>query len=142
MSDATVAGYIRKAIDEFRKTDPKHLKQVDVVIYEQRMLGAFQAAFSGSGSAAAKAKVTKSPKTNPVAAVPSAAPRKGNVAVNVTGGDILTSNCEVMINTTGGDFNLSGTMLHCKINSKESNQMKTKIIGPCTYLIPKLMKYF
>ena len=111
-----MAGYIRKAIDEFRKTDPKYLKQIDMVIFEQRMLGAFQNAFSGSGSLQKKVKAPKMPKSKPTTAPAAAAtfskpalvPTSPKVSVNVTQGDILNSNCEVMINTTGGDFNLTG----------------------------------
>ena len=108
LSDANVARYIKKAIDEFRKTNPKYLKQVDVVIFEQRMLGAFQSAFGGSASAPLKGNAPKITKTKPAVSIPIPAPRRGNVAVRVTSGDVLTSNCEVMINTTGGDFNLTG----------------------------------
>ena len=117
LTEAKVAGYIRKAIDEFRKTDPKYLKQIDMVIFEQRMLGAFQNAFSGSGSSQKKVKAPKMPKSKPTTVPAGAAatfsisasvPPGPKVSVNVTQGDILTSNCEVMINTTGGDFDLTG----------------------------------
>ena len=32
------------------------------------------------------------------------------VTVNVSRGDILTSNCDVLISTTGNNFDLSGTI--------------------------------
>ena len=110
MDDAAAARYVRKAIDVFRKTDPKFLKQINVVVFEPRMLGAFKTAMSGSALAAEKQ--SKSNKAKQVSSLPSFAPapplQRGNVAVNVTGGDIFASNCEVLINTTGNDYNLYG----------------------------------
>ena len=113
LSDANVARYIRKAIDEFRKTDPTFLNQVDVVIFEARMLAAFQNALIGPSHMSNKGPKPRARKSQ-MASVPSTSQstpstsQRGNVTVVVTKGDILASNCEVLINTTGGDFNLTG----------------------------------
>ena len=107
MSDAAVARYIRKAIDEFRKTNPKFLKQIDVVVFESRMLAAFKTAMSSSASAAEKlSKLSKAKQVS--APVPAPSSQRSNIAVNVTGGDIFASDCQVLINTTGSDYNLAG----------------------------------
>ena len=109
MSDAAVARYIRKAIDEFRKTNPKFLKQIDVVVFESRMLAAFKTAMSSSASAAEKlSKSSKAKQVSAPTSVPAPASQRSNIAVNVTGGDIFTSDCQVLINTTGNDYNLAG----------------------------------
>ena len=109
MSDLKVAKFIRKAIDEFRMTNPKYLTQVDVVVFEQRMLGSFQTALTAPST-----KSTKPLQPSVAQPVSNTLPitQNGDVTVNVTGGDILTSNCKVLINTTGGDFNLSGIILY------------------------------
>ena len=106
MSDANAAQYIRKAIDEFRKTDPTYLNQVDVVIFQERMLAAFQSALIGRSVTPSKASKPKpKAKKSEMLSVPTSS---SNVIVNVTGGDILTSTSECLINTTGDDFDLYG----------------------------------
>ena len=73
--------------------NPTVLKQIDVMIYEQRMFPDFQNALS----------------TISVAPQPTSISQRG-VLVEVVSGDVLASNCEVLINTAGGNFNLSGKM--------------------------------
>ena len=113
-SDTEAARYIRKAIDEFRKTDPTVLKQIEVVIYEQKMLATFESALMTSRFAASgvgQPQVGSQPvpvfQPKPASAIPIPT-RSSKIVVNVNPGDILKSKCEVLINTTGDDYDLTG----------------------------------
>ena len=93
-----VAQAINQAIINFKATRPKNLKQIDVVIYEdKKMLASFQNVLTGS--------VSGNPTVPKVASF-----SQDGVTVNVSRGDILTSNCDVLISTTGNNFDLSGTI--------------------------------
>ena len=72
------------------------------MIFDLKLLGAFQNALSGSSSITIKEKASSTSS-----ALPAPHPSK-NVSVSVINGDILKSNCEVLINTTGGDYDLYG----------------------------------
>ena len=90
-----VAQAMDQAIKGFMATNPTVLKRICVVIYENRMLSDFVNAITGSSSSS-NASRPMSLSLN-------------SVNVNVIGGDILTSNCDVLINTTSDCFDLSGT---------------------------------
>ena len=107
MSVSNVAQSFRKAIDEFKRTDPENLRRIDVVIYEKRMVQAFQDALTGQApSKPSQAKQKPASKSAPKAVKKPLFHVRGGV--KVSSGDILSSSCEVLINTTGSDFNLSG----------------------------------
>ena len=100
-----MAQLIRKAIDDFRKLNPKFLKRIDVVIFEEeKMFDTFQAVMRFSALSGAK------PPKYPTSVPTLVAPQSENVVVRVTSGDVLKSNCEVLINTTGDDYDLRGTI--------------------------------
>ena len=91
------------------------MKRIEIVIYEQKMLATFEAIVAQSRFAASGAGQPQigAPQPvpvfhqKPVAALPIPA-RKSKIVVNVNPGDILKSNCEVLINTTGSDYDLTG----------------------------------
>ena len=99
MTDVDVAKSIRQAIDIFQKSNPQHLNQINVVVFEERMLPAFKDTFlmsnSGQPNNASSSKQAVQMQN-----------QIGNVTVTI--GDILTSNCEAIFNTVGSDFNLQG----------------------------------
>ena len=96
MPAAGVAQAVNQAIANFKATNPSFLKQIDVVIYEQKMLNDFKTVVTGSASTASSIPLPTSLSQN-------------GVIVNVTGGDVLTCHCDVLINTTGANFDLTGT---------------------------------
>ena len=106
MTDIEVAKSIRKAIDMFRKSKPKHLNQINVVVFEKKMVPAFKDALLKSTidqpNSASHSKQALQTTPAPVSMQSQAG------SVTVTSGDILVSNCEAMFNTVGSDFNLKG----------------------------------
>ena len=91
-----VAQAFSQAITNFMSTNPTLLKRIDVVIFEQRMLADFQAILTGSGSSSLNTQQ------------PVASSTQNGITVNVSGGDILKSNCDILINTTNDKFDLTG----------------------------------
>ena len=104
MAEDKVAEAFNQAISNFRARSPTQLNQIDVVIFQQKMYAPFHNALSGGGSSIPSPGFLSGP--NPTA--PPMMARSNNVTVNVTSGDILKSNCEVLINTTGDNFDLTG----------------------------------
>ena len=105
---------IKQAIINFTATNPINLKQIDVVIFEQRMLADFQLALTGSPSSQNATVSVDSTAANMPGSLKSSTSKNG-VTVNVLGGDILSSNCDALINTTGKEFDLTSNN-HNKIN--------------------------
>ena len=99
-----VAEEFNQAISNFQTRNPTQLTQIDVVIFEQKMYATFQSAILSGTSSVPAPSVGSASHSTP----PQPKPRASSVDVNVTSGDILKSNCEVLINTTGDDFDLSG----------------------------------
>ena len=100
---------IKRAIANFSATNPTNLKQIDVVIFEQKMLADFEVALTGSPSsynATAFGGLTPTSMTGSLKSSTS----KNGVTVNVLGGNILSSNCDVLINTTGKEFDLTSNL--------------------------------
>ena len=85
-----VAEAVNQAITNFIATNPTYLKQIEVIVFEQRMVADFQNALTVSA-----------PSTSHL---PQTTSSQNGITVNVTGGDILISNCEVMINTVNKEF--------------------------------------
>ena len=89
-----VARAFSQAIGSFMGKNPAVLTQINVVVYQQNMIGAFQMALKNITPPQAQGNVFQSTSA------------ASGVVINVTGGDILKSTCEVMVNTTGGNFDL------------------------------------
>ena len=110
LNDIEVAKSIRKAIDLFKKTIPNYLKRIDVFVYENQMIPAFTSAFKDTQKANTSPQQTyQSAQAN----LPNPAPHFGGTqspTVLVQSGDILNSNCEVLVNTVGPDFNLTSNL--------------------------------
>ena len=107
-----VAQAMDQAIKNFMATNPTVLKRISVVIYEKRMLSDFVNA------------ITESPSSS-IASQPMPLSLNG-VNVNVIGGDVLTSNCDVLINTTSDSFDLSGKYLKIRSDYVLSNNLFSK----------------
>ena len=122
------ARHTQKAIDEFRKTNPRFVKQIVVVFHENRMLKDFKIALFKNNYATTSIVSSPFPLFNDHSPSPlpspttslmlrrnetdptsTLLPNQGNkIAVNVIQSNILKSTCEVLVNTTSSDFNLLG----------------------------------
>ena len=51
MNSAQVAQSMAAAIQNFKATNPQHLKRIDIVVFQAQMLADFQSALSGQSSA-------------------------------------------------------------------------------------------
>ena len=105
MTDVDAAKRIRRAIDLFRKSNPQHLNEINVVVFEQQMMPAFTDALLKSNSIQFN---NASPKQAVHTTYPPVQVQNQAGSVTVKFGDILTSNCQAIFNTVGSDFNLQG----------------------------------
>ena len=74
MSSAQVAQSVAAAIQNFRATNPQHLKQIEVVIFQDQMLADFQSVLSGQRSATKQASYATTSTSKPKSRVYSIIP--------------------------------------------------------------------
>ena len=107
MTDSDVARSIRKAIYSFKRSNPGNLKRIDVVVYETRMLPAFNKALVGKAAVANTTSTTTKLQSSQLVRTKPVFSQSTSVMVTVTTGDILNSSCEVLVNTTGTNYDFS-----------------------------------
>lgn len=103
MDPAIVAKAIHQAINQFQQTSPRTLKKIEIIIYENKNVQLFSKEFSSNlntSQQAGSSRNSSSQKSRPQS--------KNNAPdVRIQGGDILQSNCDVLVNTVDDSFDLS-----------------------------------
>ncbi|XP_077975400.1 uncharacterized protein LOC120333057 isoform X2 [Styela clava] len=127
MSSKDSASTILEVFKNFKASSPRHLKVVDVVIFNKSLISTFEETFSTKLESSSSIKTQKSLDATGIQTTSSNSVTIGSMLLTVKEGDITDDKNDIIVSSVGSDFDLSKGNVSKTILQKGGKQIQEEL---------------
>nr|XP_039256341.1 protein mono-ADP-ribosyltransferase PARP14-like isoform X2 [Styela clava] len=127
MSSKDSASTILEVFKNFKASSPRHLKVIDVVIFNKSLISTFEETFSTKSESSSSIKAHNSSDATGIQTTASNAVTIGPILVSVKEGDITDDKNDIIVSSVGSNFDLSKGNVSKTILQKGGKQIQEEL---------------